>query len=51
MNIKRLSAPEISYEIPQFTPHVAFECPECRSEVNLDEIIEQNGTVKCMKCV
>ncbi|MBI1978567.1 MAG: hypothetical protein HYS62_00725 [Candidatus Aenigmarchaeota archaeon] len=51
MNFKKLpTSPVKSYEVEQAGPSVAFECPACSSEVGLNEIVEQKGNIKCVKC-
>ncbi|MBI2547479.1 MAG: hypothetical protein HYW23_03470 [Candidatus Aenigmarchaeota archaeon] len=51
MYIKKLSIPSVrSYEVEQAGPSVAFECPTCTREVSLNEIIEEKGTIRCVKC-
>jgi len=47
---KLLISPVKSYEVEQTGPSVAFECPACSSEVSLNEIIEQKGNIRCVKC-
>ncbi len=39
-----------SYEIEHKGPSVVFECPICTSEVQLHEIMEVGGKVKCINC-
>ena len=52
MNMRKLSmSPIKSYEVEQQSPAVAFECPACSSEVSLNEIIEEKGNIRCVKCI
>ncbi len=51
MNFKKLPvSPVKSYEVEQSGPSVAFECPACNSEVSLNEIVEQKGNIRCVRC-
>lgn len=51
MNFKKFPvAPVKSYEVEQSGPSVAFECPACNSEVSLNEIVEQKGNIRCVRC-
>ncbi len=51
MNFKKFPiSPVKSYEVEQSGPSVAFECPACSSEIGLNEIIEQKGNIRCVKC-
>lgn len=51
MDMKKFTvSPVKSYEVEQSGPSVAFECPACSSEVNLNEIIEEKGNIRCVKC-
>jgi len=51
MDIKKLPvSPVKSYEVEQSGPSVAFECPACSSEVSLNEIVEQKGNIRCVRC-
>ncbi|MBU5536967.1 MAG: hypothetical protein QW818_03650 [Candidatus Aenigmatarchaeota archaeon] len=52
MNLKKLPiSPVKSYKVEQSESRVAFECPACSSEVSLNEIIEEKGNIRCVKCV
>lgn len=51
MNIKKLSiSPVKSYEVEQSGPNVAFVCPSCNNEVDLHEIVEEKGSIRCVNC-
>lgn len=52
MNFRNLPiSPIQSYEVEQAGPSVAFECPVCNSEISLSEIVEKNGSIRCVKCI
>ncbi len=51
MEFKKLPSMQVrSYEVEPSGPKVAFECPSCTREVNISEIIEQGGNIRCVKC-
>ena len=51
MNLKKLSiSPVKSYEVERSGPSVAFVCPACSNEVNLEEIVEEKGSIRCVNC-
>ncbi|MBI2084186.1 MAG: hypothetical protein HYT70_01035 [Candidatus Aenigmarchaeota archaeon] len=39
-----------SYDIEQPLRVVAFVCPSCSSEVDLHEIVEDKGLIRCSYC-
>ncbi|MBI2542932.1 MAG: hypothetical protein HYW24_01985 [Candidatus Aenigmarchaeota archaeon] len=51
MNLRKLPISSMSYEIEQPGPTVALVCPTCSNEVNLQEIFEDNGKVRCVNCI
>lgn len=51
MYLKKVGIPPVRwFEIENSTPTVAVICPSCGSEVNLHELIEEKGFVRCADC-
>jgi hypothetical protein len=52
IDMKKASALSVkSYEVEQSGPTVAFECPTCSNEVNLNDIVEDEGNIRCVRCI
>lgn len=48
MNFRRFQ--KIDSDVEQLGPTVAFVCPTCSNEIDLNEIVEERGNVRCINC-